>query len=401
MEEKSLTPYTGMLATLERVKEELAVVDSPKDAKSVRDKAEALRTWVKAARASFDALNLCAEIKLKAERRAGELLREQGRRQGERDQTLQSATFEKPKLEDMGINRTQSSRWQRIAGIPELEFEGFLERCKQARIEITTAAALNVSRQIRRDQKRQELRSEIDTTSLYLDQWVINAPMEDAMKDIEPESVNLILTDPPYGLGDTSEIKFQTRESMNAPRGEWDHKTEYEAWIKEFRRVLRPDGSLYIFTSDKQVGNLWLALESAEFVLRNLLTWSKTNPPPSVRHRQFCPSSEFVVFATVSDKYTFNWLGEREMRSCIPHPICMGNERKDHPAQKPVGLLKKLIEISTNKGDVVLDPFAGVGSTGVAAKELDRRYIVIEKNEYYHKQAVSRLQATGKENDEG
>ncbi len=82
------------------------------------------------------------------------------------------------------------------------------------------------------------------------------------------------------------------------------------------------------------------------------------------------------------------------MKKDLTYPICGGNERLDHPAQKPIRLIKHLIEVSSHPGDLVLDPFAGVGTTGAAAAELGRRYYLIERDDYYYKQSCTRLQGT-------
>ena len=90
----------------------------------------------------------------------------------------------------------------------------------------------------------------------------------------------------------------------------------------------------------------------------------------------------------------WNFTNQREMHNFIESPICMGKERltkPKHPTQKPLKVLKKLIELGTNEGSLVLDPFAGVGSTGVAALELGRRFIGIEMDEEYHRASCERL----------
>lgn len=221
---------------------------------------------------------------------------------------------------------------------------------------------------------------------------IIHGLMENYIPKIASHSIPLIVTDPPYGLGETANIQFDHRADLAEPKGEWDQSVFYEEWIPLLRSCLRDDGSMYVFVPDFEIGNLWAALLKHGFNVLNLITWHKTNPAPSVRKSCYCHSCEYILFATVGDSHIFNWQGQNEMHNHIEHPICQGNERLDHPTQKPVGLLKRFIEVSSNVGDVVLDPFAGVGSTGAAAKELSRSYKLIEGDENYYRKACIRLQ---------
>jgi len=209
---------------------------------------------------------------------------------------------------------------------------------------------------------------------------------------------DLILTDPPFGLGETAEIEFAGRGNMSRSAGDWDNFDKVEAsvifaiWAGTFRRIIKPDGSLYCFVADMYLGNMVAALGRAGFLIREILVWKKTNPPPSVRKRNRRSDVEYIIYATAGEDFTLNWTGQERMVKGLLFPICGGNERLDHPTQKPIALLKEYIEVSTNEGDLVVDPFAGVGSTGVAARDLGRRYLLIERDDYYFRQARIRLQ---------
>ena len=225
----------------------------------------------------------------------------------------------------------------------------------------------------------------------FLDRHIRCGDMNDIMLEVPKHSVDLILADPPYGLGETADIQFDHREDMSVPKGEWDHETNYKQWLQHFRRVLKETASLYIFVPDSEIGNLWAELEAQGFIVRNLITWHKTNPAPSVRQRCFCHSCEYILFASVSDEYTFNWQGQNETHNFIEMPICQGDERLEHPTQKPVALMEWLVNISSNVGDFVVDPFAGVGSTGVAAHNLNREFLLMEVDNEFCRQACLRF----------
>jgi DNA modification methylase len=211
-------------------------------------------------------------------------------------------------------------------------------------------------------------------------------------------SVDLICTDPPYNLGgySTGNIDMSWRKSFNNDVADWDQPVfEPSAWLAEFRRVLKPTGTLFAFTSYNMLGR-WHEAFDPEFDTFQFVVWHKTNPPPKLRRVGFLNSCELIV-ACWDQGHTWNFGRQRDMHNFIEAPICAGRERtKDpvHPTQKPLRVLRQLVEWGSNRGDVVLDPFMGVGSTGVAAMELGRRFIGIELDESYVTAARRRIAAT-------
>jgi site-specific DNA-methyltransferase (adenine-specific)/modification methylase len=133
--------------------------------------------------------------------------------------------------------------------------------------------------------------------------------------------------------------------------------------------------------------------------VKGMITWYKTNPGPQIEHVTFRNSCEHILFFIKGKSgHTFNWQGENEMHDHIAAPICLGKERLVdakgevlHPTQKPISVLKHLMQISSNRGDTVFDGFSGVGSTGAAAKELKRKFIGIEKDATYFAAMQRRL----------
>jgi len=242
-------------------------------------------------------------------------------------------------------------------------------------------------REIRREEERNALLSKAEPLGyrIYHD---------DNMGMIESGSIDLIVTDPPMFLSHLEEIDLPERAPMRMDKGPWDHSEnpteEFRRWAEDFYRVLREGGSLYTFVNDHYVSHLRDALEEAGFSIRTLITWHKTNPAPQVRRHTYCMSTEYIWFATKGSGHTFNWLGQNDMHNFIETPIVSGAERL-HPTQKPVSILKKWIQISSNPGDIVLDPFAGSGSTGVAALELERDFVLVEKEEKYVNMIRERL----------
>ncbi len=226
------------------------------------------------------------------------------------------------------------------------------------------------------------------------------------VKNVPDGSIDLIITDPPFNIATDREFNLEGRNNRSQDFGEWDKHdtlTEFRSlfftWATEWKRILRDQGSGYVFCSYRYVSYLHDVLVEAGLNVKGMITWYKTNPGPQIEHVTFRNSCEHILFFTKGKSgHTFNWQGENEMHDHISAPICLGSERLTdakgntlHPTQKPVSVLKHLMQISSNRGDKVFDGFSGVGSTGAAAKELKRKFIGIEKDATYFAAMQRRL----------
>lgn len=217
----------------------------------------------------------------------------------------------------------------------------------------------------------------------------------DLIKQIPTASVDLILTDPPYNLShySTGNIKLSWRKEINNDIAEWDKAIFDPAdWVLHFKRILKPTGNIFAFTSYNLLGR-WHQAFDPQFDTFQFMVWHKTNPVPKVRRAGFLNSCELIV-CMWNKGHTWNFTSQKEMHNFFESPICMGSERVRnpvHPTQKPLRLLEHIIRIASEPKQVVLDPFMGVGSTGVAALRLGRRFIGIEIDENYFKAAEERL----------
>jgi DNA modification methylase len=215
------------------------------------------------------------------------------------------------------------------------------------------------------------------------------------IKEVPDCSVDLILTDPPYNLSpySTGNIKMSWRKDINNDLASWD-KVDFSPikWVKQFKRILKPTGNLFAFTSYNLLGK-WHEAFDPEFDTFQFMVWHKTNPVPKVYKAGFLNSCELIICAW--DKgHTWNFISQKEMHNFIETPICMGVERIKkpfHPTQKPVSVLKHIIRIASNPGDIVFDPFMGVGSTGVAALDMERKFLGFEIEDSYFDIAGRRL----------
>lgn len=215
------------------------------------------------------------------------------------------------------------------------------------------------------------------------------------IKEVPDNSVELILTDPPYNLSgySTGNIEMSWHKTINNDLAEWDMNSfEPKEWVDEFKRILTPTGNIFAFTSYNLMGK-WHQVFDPEFDTFQYMVWHKTNPAPKIRRAGFLNSCELII-CVWNKGHTWNFSSQKDMHNFIETPICMGKERLKnplHPTQKPVRVLERIIRMATNEGDTVLDPFMGVGSTGVAALNLERKFIGFELDSTYFDAAVKRL----------
>ncbi len=216
------------------------------------------------------------------------------------------------------------------------------------------------------------------------------------LNDIPDKSVDLILTDPPYNIAkySTGNIHLPNRSSINNDLGEWD-KIEIEPLdlLENFKRIIKPKGNIFIFTSYNQIGK-WHNVFDKEFDTFQFMVWHKTNPVPKIYKNGFLNSCELIV-CMWNKNHNWNFSNQNEMHNFIETKICMQPERikyPKHPAQKPLKLLKHIIKIASNEQDTILDPFMGVGSAGIAAIQLNRKFIGIEIQKDYFDASCNRFQ---------
>lgn len=228
------------------------------------------------------------------------------------------------------------------------------------------------------------------------------------LKKIKKGSVKMIFADPPYFLSTQNGISCSGGKMVSVKKGDWDNSLSLKEkhrfnkrWIRACKRVLSDDGSIWISGTFHNIYSIGMALEEEGFYIINNITWQKLNPPPNLSCKCFVHSTETILWAVKDKKkYTFNYSLMKEQNGGKQHkdvwsgPLTPKKEKKlgKHPTQKPKYILTKLINASTNEGDLVLDPFSGSGTTGVCALELGRKYIGIEKEEEYINISKKRLE---------
>ncbi|GHE01653.1 modification methylase [Defluviimonas sp. 20V17] len=242
---------------------------------------------------------------------------------------------------------------------------------------------------------------------------ILDGDCIEVMNSLPAGSVDLIFADPPYNLQLRGDLHRPDNSKVDAVDDHWDQFSGFAAydkftrdWLTAARRLLKPDGAIWVIGSYHNVFRMGAELQNQGFWILNDVVWRKSNPMPNFRGKRLTNAHETLIWASRAEgsKYTFNYealksLNEGvQMRSDWVLPICTGHERlkdangdKAHPTQKPESLLHRVLVATTNPGDVVLDPFFGTGTSGAVAKMLGRDFIGIEREASYRAVAEKRI----------
>ena len=228
------------------------------------------------------------------------------------------------------------------------------------------------------------------------------------LKSLKKGSVDMIFADPPYFLSGGG-ISCRGGRQVSVNKGDWDKPLSLEEkhnfnrkWIRLCYDVLSLTGTIWISGTFHNIYSIGMALEEEGFRIINNITWQKTNPPPNLACRCFTHSTETVIWACKNDKkakYYFDYKlmkelnNGKQMKDVWTGSLTSQKEKTEgkHPTQKPLYLLDRIIQASTQEGDLILDPFCGSSTTGVSALRLGRRYIGIEREKEYLDLSIRRL----------
>lgn len=219
------------------------------------------------------------------------------------------------------------------------------------------------------------------------------------MKKIPSDSIDLIITDPPYFLSNDG-ITCQSGKMVSVNKGDWDKVSSInevdlfnELWLRECQRVLSKDGSIWVFGTNHNIFSVGHTIQKLNFKILNTITWIKTSPPPNLSCRMFTHSTETIIWSKKNSKskHYFNYSlmkelnGGKQMKDVWTFGRTKKIEKRHgkHPTQKPEEIIERIVLCSSQEGDVILDLFSGSGTTGVVSVRNDRKYIGIEISEEY------------------
>ena len=232
----------------------------------------------------------------------------------------------------------------------------------------------------------------------------------DLMRLMPAGSVDTVFADPPYRLSNGG---FTVENGRLAPvdKGSWDRSLGSfgedhafnERWLGEAHRILKPGGTIWVSGTHHVIFSLGFALQALGFRIINSVAWEKPDPPPNALHTAFTHAHETLIWAGKRGaRHTFNYdaVNSRDPASQvgsvwrIPPPSRREKRHGRHPTQKPLRLVRRALLACTREGDLVFDPFSGSGTTGVAAKELNRSFVGAEMEEEYAELAARRMGAS-------
>lgn len=221
--------------------------------------------------------------------------------------------------------------------------------------------------------------------------------------------IDLIFADPPYFLSNGG-VTCQSGKMVSVNKGGWDRLESIRAmhefnraWLSVCRAALHPNGSIWVSGTRHVIFSVGFAMQELGFKLLNEITWEKPNPPPNLSCRYFTHSTETILWAAreAKSKHKFNYQlmraqnGDRQMKSVWRFTAPTGAEKQfgAHPTQKPLALLERIIAAASDAGDLVVDPFVGSGTTGIAATRMGRRFIGIDTEAKFLDLAIERYRA--------
>jgi site-specific DNA-methyltransferase (adenine-specific) len=220
--------------------------------------------------------------------------------------------------------------------------------------------------------------------------------------------VDLVFADPPYFLSNDG-VTCKSGRMVSVNKGEWDKGGDAQAmhefnlaWLAECRRVLKPEGTIWVTGTSHNIYSVGFALQTLGFKILNDIAWHKVNPPPNLSCRYFTHATETIIWARRdrSARHKFHYAemkranAGKQMQSLwhIQPPAAREKRHGKHPTQKPEALLERILAAATDAGDLVLDPFCGSGTTAVACARAGRRFAGVELDESYLKIAVRRIE---------
>src|SRR5215468_7025497 len=235
------------------------------------------------------------------------------------------------------------------------------------------------------------------------------------MAKLPAASVDLVFADPPYNLQLANTLKRPDDSRVDAVGDAWDKFSSFSAyddftrrWLTACRRVMKPAATIWVIGSYHNIFRVGTIMQDLGFWILNDVIWRKSNPMPNFRGRRFTNAHETLIWAAREPNakgYTFNYEALKagnddvQMRSDWTLPLCTGEERlksngkKLHPTQKPEALIARVILAASRPDDLVIDPFAGTGTTGAVAKRLRRSFIGFERDKGYAAAAERRIAA--------
>jgi site-specific DNA-methyltransferase (adenine-specific) len=390
------------LAIISRYPKELAKCEKVEEAIDVLAKIRAATAYAKSTQqVTIKQRNECTVAELIAERRVGELLMVTVKRGGDQTDSVSVCS-------QVGVSHKQSSRWQSLAAIPQDEFNQAIERLSQSGGVVSKTAIVRMGEALKRS-FRDAAKQEAPDPTTPGDWRIINGDVLDGLEQIRQsgERARLIFTDPPYNIG----IDYGDGKEADLLSDD-DYMTWVEEWLDCCRELLTDDGSLWVMIGDEYAAEYCVMLKRMGLTLRSWIKWYETFGV-NCSHKFNRTSRHIFYFVKDPKRFVFNRepvtrpsdrqtkYGDKRASEGgknwddvweIPRLTGTSIERvPSFPTQLPLRLVRPIVECASDIGDLVIDPFNGSGTTGVAAIETGRRYIGVELSADFATKASARL----------
>jgi site-specific DNA-methyltransferase (adenine-specific) len=356
----------------DNAKHQLLEIQSIETGVEYLNKVKGIEAWAKAEKKDAELQNLIAEQKLRTQRILGNLLKESNIYKGAATQSKDTTAL---KLSDIGVTRDQSSAFQKIASLPQEIFEEEIATAKQEtnkRIELTTSKLLKAAKQYEKDSKRKE-QSEV-IKNINISEKIKNGDSLEILKTLPDNSIDIVLTDPPYGINyksNRSEYKNSITSRGLLNDGKEDAFNLLDKTCKILLDKVADNSHLYFFCS-------WSVFSSFEsiigqyFTIKTPIVWNKGNKGSGDLENDWGNQTELIIYCTKGKK-NINY-----RKGNVLYVPKIHSSKLVHPTQKPTELIKEILEVSALKNDFVVDPFMGSGSTIKACNEYGLKSLGIE-----------------------
>ena len=356
----------------DNAKQQLAEIRTIETGVEYLSKVKAIETWAKAEKKDAELQNLIAEQKLRTQRILGGLLKESG---VSKNGGFSIGNKEVPMLSDYSITKNESSAFQKIASLPQEMFEEEISIAKEEtnkRIELTTSRMLTAAKQYEKDKKRKEQGEVIKT--INISDKIKNGDSLEILKTLPDNSIDIVLTDPPYGI-DYKSNRSEYKNSITSRGLLNDSKEDAFYLLDETCKILldktSQDSHLYFFCS-WSVFSSFESIISKYFTIKTPIVWDKGNKGSGDLENDWGNQTELIIYCTKGKK-NINYRKGNVISVPKVH-----SSKLIHPTQKPTELIKEILEVSALKNDFVVDPFMGSGSTIKACDEYGVKSLGIE-----------------------
>jgi site-specific DNA-methyltransferase (adenine-specific) len=371
--------FMDVLQLRDNAKNQLSQIKTIETGIDYLNKVKAIETWAKAEKKDAELQNMIAEQKIRTQRILGQLLKESEVSKNVSNQHLVGRTTQPSTLQSFGITKDQSSTFQKIASLPDEIFEAEIATAKDEslkRVELTTSRVLTAAKEYEQQKKKTDLKEKIrnERVLIKISENIKQGNSLEILETLEDGCIDIVLTDPPYGIDyvsnrSTDENAITKRGLLNDGKDEAFDLLDKTCEI--LQRKTAVNSHLYFFCS-WSVFSKFEAIISKYFTIKTPIVWDKGNKGSGDLDNDWGNQTEIIIYCVKGKKLVNNRRGN------LISVARLHTSKMIHPTQKPNELIKQILEVSATKGDFVVDPFMGSGSTIKVCNEMNLKSLGIE-----------------------